>query len=204
MKKLAGSLAAVFLAAAVGAPAPAAEGPERVGKTIVRVDRENVRAVASWQDAADYCRKSRWISLDAAVAPSKGSVSLRRGAIALVRPDGTRVPLATAERYHATSAERKRPPLYRTRMGSEMRDPLEGQYLEPSRSTNGVGTAWVCPSFWTKGLDGAYPESIEPEAGRPFRGPLWFESPGGAWPEGSYVLELGVPGLALPFTLPPS
>lgn len=204
MRMLAASLVAASLAAAAAAPAPAAEGPERVGKTIVRVDRGDVVAVASWQDAADYYGKSRWIALDTVVAPSKGPVPLRRGAIALVLPDGSRVPLATAERYHATAEERKRPPLYRTRGGAEMRDPLEGLYRKAPESTTGVGTAWVCPSFWTKGLDGSIPEKIVPEPWKPFRGGLWFEAPKGGWPEGSYVLDVGVPGLELPFTLPPS
>lgn len=204
MKKLAGPLTAVLLAAAVGAPAPAAEGPERVGKTIVRVDRGDAVSIVSWHDMAGYYRKSRWIYLDTVVAPSKGQVSLRRGAIALVLPDGSRVPLATAERYHATAEERKRPPLYRTRGGAEMRDPLEGLYRKEPESSSGTATAWVSPSFWTKGLDGAIPEEIAPDAWKPFRGYLWFEPPGGSWPEGSYVLDLGVPGLELPFTLPPS
>lgn len=204
MRRLAGSLTAVFLASVVGAPAPAADGPERVGKTIVRVDRGDAVAIVSWQDLADYHLKSRWISLDTVVAPSKGPVSLRRSAVALVLPDGSRVPLATAERYHATVEERKRPPLYRTRGGAEMRDPLEGLYRKEPESSTGTATAWVCPSFWTKGLDGAIPEEISPEPFKPFRNYLWFEVPGGAWPEGTYVLDLGVPGLALPFTLPPS
>lgn len=202
MKKLAGAVAVVLLAGVVGSPSPAAEGPERVGKTIVRVDRGDAVSIVSWQDLAEYYRESRWIYLDTVVAPSKGTVPLRRGAIALVLPDGSRVSLATAERYHATAEERKRPPLYRTRGGAEMRDPLEGLYREEPESTTGVGTAWVCPSFWTKGLDGAIPDEIAPEAWKPFRGYLWFESPA-SWPEGSYVLDLGVPGLELPFTLPP-
>ena len=203
MKRLAGTLAIVLIAGVVGAPAPAADGPEQVGKTIVRVDRGDAVSILSWQDMADYHQKSRWISLDTVVAPSKGPVPLRRGAIALVLPDGARVPLATAERYHATAGERKRPPRYNTRGGAEMRDPLQGLYRKAPESTTGVGTAWVCPSFWTKGLDGAIPEEISPEAWKPFRGYLWFESPA-SWPEGSYVLDLGVPGLELPFTLPPS
>lgn len=204
MKRLAGSLSAILLAVATVAPAPAAEGPERVGKTIVRVDRADAVSIASWQDAAESYRKSRWISLDTVVAPSKGPVPLRRGAIALVLPDGARVPLATAERYHATAGERKRPPRYHTRGGAEMRDPLEGLYRKEPESTTGIATAWVCPSFWRKGLDGAIPDEIAPEPFRPFRGDLWFESPKGAWPEGSYVLDLGVPGLELPFSIPPS
>ena len=203
MKKLADSLAAVLLAFAAGASAAAAEGPERVGRTIVRVDRGDAMAVVSWHDMADYCRESRWIYLDTVVAPSKGPIPLRRGAIALVLPDGSRVPLATAERYQATAEERRRP-RHQTRAGAEKRDPLEGLYRKEPQSTTGTGRAWVCPSFWSKGLDGSIPEEISPEAWKPFRGKLWFESPAGAWPDGSYVLDLGVPGLELPFPLPPS
>lgn len=194
---------AVILALPLCFASPAG-GAERVGRTIVRVDRGDAVSIVSWHDMAGCYRKSRWIYLDVVVEPSKGTVPLRRGAIALVLPDGYRVPLATAERHHATAEERKRPPLYRTRGGAEMRDPLEGLYRKEPESTTGIGTAWVCPSFWTKGLDGAIPEEIAPEPFKPFRGYLWFESPKGAWPEGGYVLDLGVPGLELPFTLPPS
>ena len=194
---------ALALSQPLGLPA-AADGAERVGRTIVRVDRGDAIGLASWRDAADSYRKSRWIYLDVVVEPSKGPVPLRRGAIALVLPDGSRIPMATAERCNATAAERRRPPRPQTRAGAELRDPLEGLYRREPESATGTGTAWVCPSFWAKGLDGAYPEEITPEPWKPFRNSIFFESPTGSWPEGSYVLDLGVPGLELPFSLPPS
>jgi hypothetical protein len=194
-------LAAILVLASVaGASAVsfADETPQRLGRTIVRQEDERLQAVLSWQVANERYREDRWLCLDLAVAPKKVPVTLRRGEVTLVLPEGTRVPLATAEQIRASKSRPIWGPPYRSRGGAELRDPLQDTYFRPLGPDKMPVEA---PKFFVEGTDG-YPEQIEAGPWRPFRGWLYFEPPWGKWPAGQYTLVLGSIGVELPFTLP--
>lgn len=194
--------AILVLSSVAGAPAVAFAGetPQRLGRTIVGHKGGPLEVFLSWQDANDHFRKEGWLLLDVAVAPKKDAVLLRRADVKLVLPGGTRVSLATAERFYATTESRPERLVPTTRGGVEYRDPLEGFFRSPAER-NGAAH-WHSRSFFRRGPDGTIPEEIEAGPWDPFRGWLHFEAPEGGWLEGSYTLVLGSIGVELPFTLP--
>lgn len=187
----------LVLAAAFPSNAAADVQAERGGRTIVRHDDADLRAILNWQDADEWFRKERWLHLELVLAPKKGPVSLRRAEVELLLPGGERVPLATVERYLATKSPFPRRP--RTRSGMEMRNPLEGAYFQP-KGMDGFPT--VAPWLYGSGPGGTFPDEVEATPWKPYREPLHFEAPRGSWPEGRYVLVLRAVGVQLPFTLP--
>ncbi len=194
------SAVALFVLAIAAGTCPAARASEplqRLGRTVVRFQDENFQTVLGWQDASRTFRKSRWLSLDLAVAPKKGPVTLRPGDVELVLPEGTRVPLAAAERYFKSGEPQG--PNFASRSGAEHRDPLEGTYFRP---VDMDGRPVIASGFYTRTIGGVFPGEVEAGPWKPLRSLIHFEAPRGKWPEGPCRLVLGSIGVELAFNLP--
>lgn len=165
---------------------------KRLGKTVVRHQDDAVKAVLSWRFANQTFEKEPWLLLELAFAAEGKSVNLNREDVALLGPDGERIPLPGQKRF----AEGVRNPLQLVQRASVARDPLDNYFSRPTRLES--------LRFFT--VPGG-PVVEDETSGGPsslIRGDLYFEAPTGVWKPGSYTLVLKnkTMDVALPFSLP--
>lgn len=185
---------ALLACVALAGPAAAdtASPVKRLGKTVVRFQDESVKAVLSWRYANQSFEKEPWLLLELALAAEGKSVNLNREDVALLGPDGERIPLPGQKRF----AEGVKDPLWLLRKASVSREPVADYFSRPTLLER-------LPFFAVPG------EQLvrEEVAGGPswlIQGDLFFEAPTGVWKPGKYTLVLKnkTMDVALPFSLP--
>ena len=169
------------VAAAMLVTSPAAHAQQDFSSN----NKERGRAAVEYRDpdihivAAYYYsqrnHESRWIAIDAALSTEKRT-TFRREAIALRTPDGREIPLASQERVGA--------------------DTVRVQTLLRNADVQGHNVASYFPQrqrtfpmrlFTFPFKDVVLSEFIV-DHNEVARGPLFFESPTGAWEDGTYAL----------------
>lgn len=165
---------------------------KRLGKTVVRYQDDAVKAVLSWRFANQTFDKEPWLLLELAFAAEGKAVNLNREDVALLGPDGERIPLPGQKRF----AEGVRDPLQVVRRASVARDPLDNYFSRP--------TQFESLRFFT--VPGGSVVQDEASGGPSWliQGDLFFEAPTGVWKPGNYTLVLKnkTMDVALPFSLP--
>lgn len=186
---------ATLLAAGALALGPVAAANQRtrpeittLGKTSVKYEDDSIKVALSFRDASanlDY----PWLLLDTRWSTTdKANVEIAREDITLVMPDGKRLPLPSMKRVLAAHQDVDR----LRRRASVSREPLSGYFTSRNRSEPvRFFTVPVVDQFYAGSTRMSY-------------GDLLFAAPGGAFPEGRYVLEIQNKDLdvRIPFTLP--
>lgn len=164
----------------------------RLGKTVVRYQDDAVKAVVSWRFANQTFEKEPWLLLELAFAAEGKALNLNREDVALLGPDGERIPLPGQKRF----AERMNDPLQLVRRASVARDPLDNYFSRPTRLES--------LRFFTVPGGPVVQDEVSGGPSWLIQGDLFFEAPNGVWKPGSYTLVLKnkTMDVALPFSLP--
>lgn len=182
------------VALAGGAVAAPADAPvlTRLGKTVVRHQDKNVKAVLSWKYANQTFEKEAWLLLELAFAAEGKPVNLNREDVSLLTPSGERLALPSQRRF----AEGVENPRWLVQKAVVARDPVADYFTRQQVEQR-------LPFF---AIPGEQLVQNEIGAGSTFltRGDIFFESPSGTWKPGRYTLVLKNKWMdvELPFSLP--
>ena len=183
----------VFTALAGSAVAAEKAAPvKRLGKTVVRYQDDAVKVVLSWRFANQTFEKEPWLLLELAFAAEGKAVNLNREDVALLGPDGERIPLPGQKRF----SEGVRDPLALVKRASVARDPLDNYFSRPTQLES--------LRFFTVPGGSVVQDEVSGGPSWLIQGDLYFEAPTGAWKPGSYTLALKnkTMDVELPFSLP--